>query len=329
MKAVALSGLVGGLLLLVALVVSFPPVAALTAHAALAWALLSACLIQGVPLLLNTLSWRALLPAAVRPRLGTLLRLRWIGAAVNALLPVAQIGGDMARARLLAVRGVRGSIAAASMIADVAVGMTTQAAFTVVGVAALALRGQVGSLAAALAVGLLMIVLSAGALLAVARLGVRRILAALPFLRRGDHLRALTARAEDIDQALDALFRRRGDLTWAFVLHLAGWFAQVAETWLVLRLLGRPVTPGVALIIESLAATARAAAFFVPGGLGVQEGALVGVAAAVGVDAPHGLALGIVKRAREVLISAPALLAWSIAERRLLGRVLGRRQHRS
>jgi glycosyltransferase involved in cell wall biosynthesis len=70
-----------------------------------------------------------------------------------------------------------------------------------------------------------------------------------------------------------------------------------------------------ALAIESLAAAARGAAFVVPGGIGVQEGALVAVSAAFGIAVPTALALGIIKRGRELLVGAPALVAWGVAER--------------
>src|SRR4029077_20767668 len=73
--------------------------------------------------------------------------------------------------------------------------------------------------------------------------------------------------------------------------------------------------------IESLAAAARGAAFVVPGGIGVQEGALVAVSAAFGVAAPTALALGIIKRGRELLVGAPAIVAWAVAERHTIARM--------
>src|SRR4029077_15772323 len=109
--------------------------------------------------------------------------------------------------------------------------------------------------------------------------------------------------------------RRPVALLAASVWHLAGWLAQVGETWLVVSLLGHPVSWAGALAIESLAAGARGAAFVVPGGIGVQEGALVAVSAAFGVPVPTALALGIIKRGRELLVGAPALVAWGVAER--------------
>ena len=64
--------------------------------------LLLASVYRLLPLALNTLSWHALLPGTARLPFGRMLRLRWIGESINQLLPVAQIGGDFARARLLA-----------------------------------------------------------------------------------------------------------------------------------------------------------------------------------------------------------------------------------
>jgi glycosyltransferase involved in cell wall biosynthesis len=97
--------------------------------------------------------------------------------------------------------------------------------------------------------------------------------------------------------------------------HLAAWLAQVVETWLVLRLLGRPIPWIAALALESLAASARGAAFAVPGGIGVQEGTLVAVGAAFGLPTAASLALAVVKRGRELVVGAPAIVLWAVAER--------------
>lgn len=50
---------------------------------------------------------------------------RWIGMSVNALLPVAQFGGEIVRAHLLRRLGPDGPAAAASVIVDLTVGMLT------------------------------------------------------------------------------------------------------------------------------------------------------------------------------------------------------------
>src|SRR5262245_50864818 len=117
--AFLVAGALGGLILLAALAASSSPPTVAAALSGGAWPLVAASLYRLVTLSINTMSWRELLPRKGRPRFLTLLRLRWIGESVNALLPVAQIGGDFARARLLAVSGVSGAEATAAMVADV------------------------------------------------------------------------------------------------------------------------------------------------------------------------------------------------------------------
>jgi len=286
--------------------------------------LILASLYRMLPLALNTLSWHALLPGTARPPFGRMLRLRWIGESINQLLPVAQIGGDFARARLLAHGGVSAADATAAMVADLSVGAATQVVFTLMGVAVFAMiaptsmfgiaRGQ----SIAIAVG--MSLATAGALVAVARLGVGRLLAALPFHGHGRLAARLAAGAANIDRALAAVLVRRGALAGAAIWHLGGWVAQVGETWLILRLIGADVSWGEALVIESLAATARGIAFAVPAGIGVQESALVMLCGSFGIDLASALALGIIKRGRELVVGVPAIVAWAIAERHAIAK---------
>jgi len=56
----------------------------------------------------------------------------------------------------------------------------------------------------------------------------------------------------------------------------------------------------------------------VPAGLGVQELTYVAVGKLFGMPAPISLALSLVRRARDILIGAPALLAWQTLEARNL-----------
>jgi putative membrane protein len=292
------------------------------------WALLAASLYRIVPVELNARAWQALLGRR-RLRWVTMLRLRWIGEAVNALVPAAQIGGDFARARLLTAGGVPAAEATAAMVADVAIGAISQVLFTFFGAAALILGAQRAA-SARLHLDWLALVIGIGlgfaaVLLVVARVGVGRLLTALPL-----HLpRRLAARLSSggaaIDRALRTIRRQPRALLACSGWHLAAWLAQVVESWLVLRLLGRPISWTAALAIESLAASARGAAFAVPGGIGVQEGALVAVGAAFGVPAPAALALGVIKRGRELLVGAPAIVAWAIAERHAIASFWRRR----
>jgi putative membrane protein len=282
------------------------------------WPLLAASLYRIVPVEINAAAWQALLRGRRLPW-RTMLKLRWIGEAVNALLPAAQVGGDFARARLLTAGGVPAGEATAAMVADVAIAAITLVVFTFCGAAALILGAERSS-AARLHLGWLALVIGisvafAVLLLVVARVGVGRLLNVLPLHLPGRLAARLKEGGAAIDRSLDAIRGQPRVLLASSGWHLLAWFAQVVETWLVLRLLGRPIPWIAALAIESLAASARGAAFAVPGGIGVQEGALVAVGAAFGVPAPVALALGIIKRGRELLVGAPAIVVWAIAER--------------
>src|SRR5260370_15382842 len=60
-----------------------------------------------------------------------------VGEAVNVLLPVAAVGGDVVRALLLNFRGVAGGVAAASTLVDLLLQAAAQALFALIGVALL------------------------------------------------------------------------------------------------------------------------------------------------------------------------------------------------
>src|SRR5262245_66367675 len=104
------------------------------------WWLLPITAYHIVPMFFSALSWRDLLPPATRPDVVSIIWIRWIRESINSLLPVANIGGDIASARLANLRGVPGAQATASMVVETTVGTVTQLVFVLTGVALLALR---------------------------------------------------------------------------------------------------------------------------------------------------------------------------------------------
>jgi glycosyltransferase 2 family protein len=94
-------------------------------------------LVRGVILAACGLAWWCLLRGLVAVRVGVVLGLRTVGEAVNVLLPVAAVGGDVVRARLLNFSGVAGGVAAASALVDLQLHAAAQALFALIGVALL------------------------------------------------------------------------------------------------------------------------------------------------------------------------------------------------
>jgi len=262
------------------------------------------------PMLADALGWRTLLGAAHRPSVLAMLRARWIGESVNGLLPVMQVGGNVVKARLLAARGIPRDRAAATVVVDVMLVVATQVAFTLGGVALL-LRHVGGRELVPAAVGgaALMSTLLAGFYLAQRR-GLFVAMARGLGHVLGGASDALTAGAASLDTEVRRLSRDRRTMAASAAWHLASWVIGAGEVWLALRFLGHPVDLEQALLLESLGQAVRAAAFAIPGALGVQEGGYILLGAVLGLAGETSLALSLAKRVREILLGLPGLLVW-------------------
>jgi putative membrane protein len=265
-------------------------------------------------ILMTAVAWRALLPrdAGVRPSFGAMAALRWFREAASTLLPAGALVGLAGAARLLARRGVSAEVAGATATVDLTVEAVSQAVFTVVGVGLLLAGTAEPALAGAAAAGLGVAAAGAFALVMAQRhLGpLERLLERLS--RRWPALRPEWIR--ELQGAVLRLHTDRPALAASFLWHGAAWAIGAVEVMAVLGLLGHPVSFADALVIESLAQALRNAGFMLPGALAVQEGAIVGAAALVGVPPSAALAAALVRRAREVCFAVPGLLAWHRSE---------------
>jgi uncharacterized membrane protein YbhN (UPF0104 family) len=115
---------------------------------------------------------------------------------------------------------------------------------------------------------------------------------------------------------LERIYANRGVAGWSCFWRLAGWFAGAAEIWLCLWFLGVPARWTDAVILESLSQAGRSAAFTVPGAIGVQEAGFVALGLVLGLDPSTALALGLIRRARDLALGLPALAVWSAIEAR-------------
>ena len=81
-----------------------------------------------------------------------------------------------------------------------------------------------------------------------------------------------------------------------------------------LRLMGAPVGFLSVLGIESLVYAIRSVGFAVPNAFGIQETAYVFLAPYLGIGPEIGLAISLLKRARDIAIGIPTLLLWQSRE---------------
>jgi putative membrane protein len=275
--------------------------------------------IRGTIIATCGLAWWSLLRSVAAVRVGVALGLRTVREAINVLLPVASVGGDIVRARLLNFSGVAGGVAVASASVDLLLEVTAQALFAVIGVALLTQVAGGTEMVSWAAGGLGLAALAVGGFYAVQRFGgaiiVERALGTLarrwPTTTPGGGIR--------LHESLQTIYADRPAIVVALSLHELAWLLGALETWSALWLIGVPVSPNEAMILESLTQALRAAAFPVPSALGVQEGGFTVLGALFGIPPEAALALSFVKRVPDLAIGLPGLLAWYWLElRRLL-----------
>ncbi|MGH7122910.1 MAG: lysylphosphatidylglycerol synthase domain-containing protein, partial [Stellaceae bacterium] len=280
--------------------------------------LLWVALYHAVPMLANARAWQVLLPGRAQPSFGFFTWMVWVREAVNAMLPVARIGGEVTGAWLLTTRGVRKRPAAATLVVDMTMSLISQLAFTLIGVGLLATHGGGRSLATSVGLGLLValpIVLAFGL---VQRIGIFGFFARLFHLAFGDRFDRMVGGAKALDRAVHVIYRRPGRVLACVLWQLAGWVVSAGETWIALAALGHPASIGDAIMVTALIEAASSSAFLVPGALGVQEGGFLVLGRVLGLPDDVSLALALVRRARDVLVYGPALALWQLGEGRRL-----------
>ena len=261
--------------------------------------------------ILCALAWRVLRPGGPAP---SFLAARLARDGVASLLPMLPAGGEVVGARMLALEGEPPAAAAAATIGDLTLEVASQAAFTLIGAAALtaALPGDHGRWAwAALAASLPLL----------AGLGLiqhPRMLALLEGLAGRLAKGAFWADwlgERGLAGALARLRRRPARLLAGFLIHLAAWLVGTGEAWLALRLMGAPLGLTTVLALEAVVFALRGAAFAIPWAAGVQEGSYLALGLALGLPAEIALALSLVKRLPDLALGLVGLALWQRRER--------------
>ena len=271
-----------------------------------------------VPMAASALAWRAVAGTATESKIWVFLWARLLREAVNGLLPVAQVGGNVVGARILTFHGSRAHLAGASVLVDMTLEFLTQIVFTAVGLGLLLVVGA-GAMMSWVVVGLVVATIAAIGFLFAQRWGLflllERLLERMAAVLSWPALGSLT----NLHDTVMSIYRQRRAMIAAVFWHLASWVLGAVEVWLACMVLGADVSFVEALILESLGQAVRTAAFFVPGAYGIQEGGFMILALHFGLAPEIGLSISLIKRVREIVLGAPAMLAWQLVEgRRLL-----------
>ncbi|HEX4024826.1 MAG TPA: lysylphosphatidylglycerol synthase domain-containing protein [Steroidobacteraceae bacterium] len=259
-------------------------------------------------------AWYVLMPRANRLSPLVFICARMVRDAASEALPFSQIGGMILGVRAASVLGVPRRLAVASAIVDVTTELLGQLLYMAVGLFILNARAAQMPLAHAL-VRTSLIGLAASTLAGVLFLALQR--QGLSWLSDRLALRMLPGSAgyaAAIATLLREMYRAPLRIVLSVLLHFCGWIAGAVGTWIAFRLIGVHVDVAAVIAIESLVYAARSLTFFIPNALGVQEAAYALLAPLFGVGKEFALAISLLKRARDIAIGIPILLAWQMVE---------------
>jgi putative membrane protein len=284
------------------------------------WQLLWLPLVWLPNLLPSTQSWRYLFRPGEAPLFRHALAATWIGRAVNNTLPVASIGGEVVKARLLSIWGYNGIAASTSVIVDKTVQVIAVILWGLTGVVLLLSLSVDNGLALLALAGFGILALCALALFLLQRAGMFGFLA-----HHGSRMLKLEGRegftltAREVDAAVYESYLRRRRFITACLVKALGLAWQTLEVWLGCYLLGHPVSLAEAVMLKSLTATLSDIAFIIPNAYGIQEGLFIALGALAGLPPEVSLALSLALRIRDLILDPSGLLVLHhIESRRLL-----------
>lgn len=272
------------------------------------------CVYSAVIFITLAFAWSYMLPPERRIGLRYFYLGRLVRDSIAEISPFSPVGGMVAAARLMILKGMNGAYASASVAADATTEAMAQVVFLAFGivVAVMHLGGVVDS-------GPLI-----QAMLATLLLAIPGIVGLIFLQKRGSGFAERMAarffpQAKDgvsFRDAIHHLYDSPKLLAASAFWHLIAWVGAGGATWIAFRLVGADISFIDAMAIEALLCTLRSIAVFVPAAIGVQEGGYVALAQLFGLPAEMGLAVSLLKRAREIVLGIPALLYWQSVEGR-------------
>ena len=316
-RIASLLGLIG-LIIATALIAKTGYAQVLDSLAQAGWGIVVTSLFHLIPLWACVLGWQALLPGKVKAGKGFFMYVLWIRAAVNNLMPVARIGGEILSVRLMVKHGMRKSPAIASTVVEITLSILAQFVFVLIGVAFFLLRISDQNLGAQLLWGLLISAPALGALAYIQKVGLFGLFEKIFGLLLRDKWKKFAGSGAKLDHAVRTMYRRRGKAFYCFVMQLASWALCSFEIWLALYYLGHPISLAESMMIEALIQATSTAAFVVPGALGVQEAGFMLFGSMLGLTLEIAAALAVVRRCRDIILYVPALIVWQVQEGRWL-----------
>ncbi|MGH7275153.1 MAG: lysylphosphatidylglycerol synthase transmembrane domain-containing protein [Nitrospiria bacterium] len=263
--------------------------------------------------LLDALAWRTTLREKAKEiQFPNLFLTRMAGEAINYITPSAYLGGEPVKAYLLQKHGIPLVDGLASVVTAKTVMVIAQVFFVLLGIG-LSFASHPNNTGIIYAAILIVILVSlAATFLVVAQ--HRGMFAGLLWLLELMRLPAgFLKRREDKLKDLDATIltfygQHRLGFLLTLIFFFLGWLVGSLEIYLLLYYLDLSFDLRTAVSLEALVLVIRAAVFFIPSGLGAQEGGNILLFASFGFSPVTAMTFSIVRRMREVIWISIGLL---------------------
>jgi len=317
MRALRILFLLLGLALLTAIVVrtDLSAVAGYVQH--LKWGFLAVLGVYLTAFLADTLSWQYLIRPFRRdwPWFYALWKVRMVGAAVNRVTPFVGLAGEPVKAVLMKkFLGLEYSEGVASLVVAKTTNLMALVVFLCGGLTLTISYGYLSpAYELAAAIGLAVLIIGIAVVFAVQRLRVTSaVWEWLSHKHFGRRLAKVLHHIQDLDNRLvESYAGDYGKFSMALALTFINWVLGAVQLYLILWFFGHPVSMAEAWCIEAVVELVRAGAFFIPAGIGVQEGAMVLIITPITGQPSLGLAVALVRRLREIIwIVWGFLIAW-------------------
>ena len=270
-------------------------------------------IVMVIPMIVDAKGWQVLLSRPIPLR--RFFYARWIAESVNTLLPAAQVGGLFIKSHILGKVVDEPGLAIASAIVSDTVSAVSLLLFIALTIALMTIQGLDLRILLPLASGALVFCIPVYIFY---RLQCGGALKLPPRLEKWASKITAFAGSDSnpvgIRSHLEKIYASNKKILKSLLIQFIGWILGTIEVWMIVHLLGGKISVTEALLLEGLGQTVRNIAFFIPGALGIQEGAYLLVGTMLGLTPTLALSISLVKRFRELAQGIPGLIVWQANE---------------
>jgi putative membrane protein len=260
-------------------------------------------------------SWRVLYPPKDRPPRLKILLASWMGSAINTLLPVATIGGEIVKARVIVIWKYPATEAAATITADKTIQAIAVLIWGIIGTSFLIIKVGPSDVVTGILIGSGLLTIGIfGFIIVQLKGGLTKIANKISLLTRQNQHENFVNSTIEFQNIIQSIYADPNRLIKAIIFRLLQRVILIGEVLLASYIFDLPIGITEAIILKGIIGSIRGLSFAVPAGLGIQEGGYIAIGALIGYPPDLMIAISLATRLREVLPNIPFLFLWQSIE---------------